>query len=163
MAARLESHPLEQAPGRGLPGTQRLGLAAQRQQPIGELVANAFERAEVQQPGGSSGRSGPRDGQVGELGAHGGAELRLERGDLVAEVAARPGLVGLRKGRDLRCRSELVMAFERGHGQPPIGARGLAPQKSWVPSMPMRWTTTMLSTIDFAVAVPTPTGPPPAL
>ena len=47
--------------------------------------------------------------------------------------------------------------------QPPIGARGLAPQKSWVPSIPMRWTRTMFRTIDFAVAVPTPTGPPPAL
>ena len=50
-----------------------------------------------------------------------------------------------------------------GHGQPPIGARGFAPQKIWVPSMPIRCTSTMLSTIDFAVAVPTPTGPPDAL
>ena len=47
--------------------------------------------------------------------------------------------------------------------QPPMGARGLAPQKSCVPSMPIRCTSTMLSTIDFAVAVPTPTGPPLAL
>ena len=47
--------------------------------------------------------------------------------------------------------------------QPPIGALGFAPQKIWVPSMPIRCTSTMFSTIDFAVAVPTPTGPPDAL
>ena len=47
--------------------------------------------------------------------------------------------------------------------QPPIGARGFAPQKTTVPSMPMMWTTMMLKTIDFAVAVPTPTGPPEAV
>jgi len=50
-----------------------------------------------------------------------------------------------------------------GHRHPPIGARGLAPQKTCVPSIPMRCTSTMLRTIDLAVAVPTPTGPPPAL
>ncbi len=50
-----------------------------------------------------------------------------------------------------------------GHGYPPIGARGFAPQKTWVPSIPMRCTRMMLSTIDLAVAVPTPTGPPLAL
>ena len=48
-------------------------------------------------------------------------------------------------------------------GQPPIGARGFAPQNTCVPSIPMRCTSTMFSTIDFAVAVPTPTGPPPAV
>ena len=32
-----------------------------------------------------------------------------------------------------------------------------------VPSIPMRCTSTMFKTIDLAVAVPTPTGPPPAL
>ena len=67
----------------------------------------------------------------------------------------------------LRLRAALA-ADQRGvavlcHCQPPMGARGFAPQKIWVPSMPMRWTSTMLSTIDFAVAVPTPTGPPDAL
>ena len=49
------------------------------------------------------------------------------------------------------------------HRQPPIGARGLAPQKICVPTIPMTCTSTRLSTIDFAVALPTPTGPPPAL
>ena len=46
---------------------------------------------------------------------------------------------------------------------PPIGARGFAPQKTCVPSIPTRCTSTMLSTIDLAVAVPTPTGPPLAV
>ena len=59
----------------------------------------------------------------------------------------------------------LVLAFSRNarHRHPPIGARGLAPQKSWVPSIPMRCTSTMFMTMDLAVAVPTPTGPPLAL
>src|SRR5207302_763479 len=47
--------------------------------------------------------------------------------------------------------------------QPPIGARGFDPQKTWVPSIPTRCTSTVFNTIDFAVAVPTPTGPPEAL
>jgi hypothetical protein len=47
--------------------------------------------------------------------------------------------------------------------QPPIGARGLAPQKICVQIIPIRCIATMLTTIDFAVAVPTPTGPPLAL
>src|SRR5262245_40665778 len=50
-----------------------------------------------------------------------------------------------------------------GHRHPPMGARGLAPQKICVPSIPIRCTSTMFSTIDFAVAVPTPTGPPDAV
>jgi hypothetical protein len=46
---------------------------------------------------------------------------------------------------------------------PPIGARGFAPQNTRVPIIPMMCTRTMFSTIDFAVAVPTPTGPPEAV
>ena len=41
-------------------------------------------------------------------------------------------------------------------------ARVLA-QKSAVPVMPTSWTITVFSTIDLAVAVPTPTGPPLAV
>jgi hypothetical protein len=52
---------------------------------------------------------------------------------------------------------------QRRLSYPPIGALGFAPQKTTVPSMPMMWTATMLKTIDFAVAVPTPTGPPEAV
>ena len=47
--------------------------------------------------------------------------------------------------------------------QPPIGALGFEPQKICVPTIPTRWTITVFSTIDFAVAVPTPTGPPLAV
>ena len=50
-----------------------------------------------------------------------------------------------------------------GPGYPPIGARGLAPQKTCVPSIPISVTSTRFSTIDLAVARPTPTGPPEAL
>ncbi len=46
---------------------------------------------------------------------------------------------------------------------PPIGALGFAPQKTSVPIIPMMWTKTMFKTMDFAVAVPTPTGPPEAV
>jgi hypothetical protein len=46
---------------------------------------------------------------------------------------------------------------------PPIGAFGLKPQNTCVPSMPTRWIATVFRTIDFAVAVPTPTGPPLAV
>jgi hypothetical protein len=162
VTARLEAHPLEQVPGRGLPGAERLGLAAQRAQPIGQLVANAFERTEVQQAAGLPGPAGRLRDETGKPGAHGRAELRLELGDLVAEVAPGRGLVDLGEC-DRRRDAQPVFALQHRHRHPPIGARGFAPQKSCVPSIPMRWTSTMFRTIDFAVAVPTPTGPPPAL
>jgi hypothetical protein len=47
--------------------------------------------------------------------------------------------------------------------QPPMGARGFDPQNTCVPSIPTRCTSTVFKTIDLAVAVPTPTGPPEAL
>ena len=59
------------------------------------------------------------------------------------------------------CRRAACRCLRSSH--PPMGARGFAPQNTWVPSMPIRWTSTMLRTIDFAVAVPTPTGPPLAV
>src|SRR3954469_18875427 len=73
----------------------------------------------------------------------------LEPGDLRTEIVAGEAFV-----------DEDVGGVE-GRGHPPMGARGFAPQKSCVPSAPMRWTRTRLRTIDLAVAVPTPTGPPP--
>ena len=53
----------------------------------------------------------------------------------------------------------------RGSGRthPPIGALGLAPQNNCVPSIATTCTPTMLTIIDFAVATPTPTGPPLAV
>ena len=68
-------------------------------------------------------------------------------------------LVGLPGGGRLLLLSGSILA----HAQPPIGARALAPQKICVPSMPIMCTSTMFSTIDLAVALPTPTGPPLAL
>ena len=47
---------------------------------------------------------------------------------------------------------------ERVH--PPIGARAFPPQNSAVPTIPIRWMPRILATIDCAVALPTPTGPP---
>ncbi len=44
-----------------------------------------------------------------------------------------------------------------------MGALGLAPQKSWLPSIPITWMSTRFKTMDLAAAVSTPTGPPPAL
>jgi len=88
-------------PGRGLPGAQRLGLPAQRAQPIGQLVTNAFERTEVQQAARGAVPPGRRREPVGKAGAHGRAELCLELGDLVAEVAPGHGLADLGEG-DLR-------------------------------------------------------------
>ena len=85
------------------------------------------------------------------------AELLLEPRDLVAQRASRAGLVDQWRGDEGYGRKVTVMS------QPPIGAFGLKPQKTCVPSMPIRWTPTVLKTIDFAVAVPTPTGPPDAV
>src|SRR6476620_10661284 len=92
------------------------------------------------------------------------------------DLVATEGLVDVdeldgvrRTARALRPGVPLVLVFlmmgVRGHPrpQPPMGAREFAPQNSCVPSMPMMSTITMLTTIDFAVAVPTPTGPPLAL
>lgn len=43
---------------------------------------------------------------------------------------------------------------------PPIGALAFPPQNSAVPTIPIRWIPMMFATIDWAVALPTPTGPP---
>ena len=73
-----------------------------------------------------------------------------------AALVARRGVSVLARGAAPRACSSAVRRSSSMHAQPPIGARGLAPQKSCVPSIPMRCTSTMFSTIDFAVAVPTP-------
>src|SRR5436305_6046996 len=86
--------------------------------------------------------------------------LRVPRGDGVAL-----GVCPLAAALGLRPLAALlpVSTFSIVHPQPPIGARGLAPQKIWVQIIPIRCMATILSTIDFAVAAPTPTGPPPAV
>jgi hypothetical protein len=60
-------------------------------------------------------------------------------------------------------RFQILGTGKRAPRHPPMGALGFAPQKTRVPIIPMMCTRTMLSTIDFAVAVPTPTGPPEAV
>jgi len=130
VAAGLEQHPLEQAPGGGLPRAERVGVQPQRPQPLRQLVARVFERTEVEQPSAPApgARRAPRV-KMREPGAHGRAELGVEPRDLLAQVAARRGLVERGKA-NLRRAAQPVFALEHGHGQPPIGARGLAPQKS---------------------------------
>ena len=104
-----------------------------------------------------------------------GRRLRVRaaapRGWLRRAAAARPAAAAARllRRRLLRVRLLVVSSSCCRRSVPcrlrstSDGARGLAPQKSCVPSIPMRCTSTMFSTIDFAVAVPTPTGPPLAL
>ena len=84
-----------------------------------------------------------------------GGRRRLGLGQLGAGLGLRLvlGLLGLVE----------ALLLVHSVAQPPIGARGLAPQKTRVPSIPMMWTKTMFRTIDLAVAVPTPTGPPEAV
>ena len=84
-------------------------------------------------------------------------QLVLQTGDLgESERRAAPSSRASAAHGDAR-------VWPRSHGHPPIGALGLVPQKICVPTMPTRWTITVLSTIDLAVAVPTPTGPPLAV
>ena len=96
-------------------------------------------------------------------------EVAAHHRAVLAYVGAAGGGPCLRRRRlGARCGLVLQSSSSRGSRrrsarQPPIGALGLAPQKIRVPSIPMMWTKTMLSTIDFAVAVPTPTGPPDAV
>ena len=65
VSARLEAHPLEQLPGRRLPGAQRLCLAAQGAKPICQFVAHAFERTEVEQSAGGGRPAGPPRARLG--------------------------------------------------------------------------------------------------
>ena len=122
-------------------------------QPRDDRVAVALEVGHALQARARAGGRRRRERPV----PHMRRELRVEAGELGPQGAADRERIG----RDERVKG--LGSSGDGHGQPPIGARGLAPQKSWVPSMPMRWTRTMLRTMDLAVAVPTPTGPPEAL
>jgi hypothetical protein len=143
-------HGLQAAPRLGLT-LAPLGRARPRLgEPGDEGVTHPLERLDPQQP-----RALPRAMHHGGRVADERGQLGLEAGDLRAQRPADGGLV---RGEDFK----RAAGFNE-HRQPPIGARGLAPQKTWVPSIPMRWTSTMFSTIDFAVAVPTPTGPPLAV
>src|SRR5947209_16725461 len=120
---------------------------------VEQRVALGLQRGQAQQP-----RPAARPAVRGDRRAveDGRRDVALEPGDLRAQVGPRRSAL-LARGADDR-----DGLGERAHGQPPIGALGFAPQNTCVPSIPMRWTRTMLRTIDLAVAVPTPTGPPEA-
>src|SRR5437764_11565444 len=88
-----------------------------------------------------------------------------ELADRVVGRARSPGAEDQRRARGVPRRLPPRLSAGRQRlaaaaAQPPIGARGFAPQKTCVPIIPINVTITMLSTIDLAVAVPTPTGPP---
>ena len=115
--------------------------------------------------GGAAGRRRARRLLVDDRHARGRARRPASAGALARSARRARGSAPTRADRR-RAASRLLapgLRLKALHDQPPIGALGLAPQKSCVPSIPMRCTATMLRTIDFAVAVPTPTGPPLAL
>ncbi len=150
MALGGRDHGLEAAAGGGLALGPRGGALPRVGEPSHEGITDALKRLDPQQP-----RALPRAMRDGGRIADERGELGLEAGDLPAQRAANRRCVRRKDFKRAACFDE--------HGQPPIGARGLAPQNTWVPSIPMRWTSTMFSTIDFAVALPTPTGPPLAV
>ena len=88
-----------------------------------------------------------------------GASSRIPSLRLTSSPGCPPTrLSALSLSLSLDCRSAYAAA-----AHPPIGARGLAPQKIWEPIIPIRCTSTMFKIIDLAVAWPTPTGPPEAV
>ena len=149
MLARAGEHGLEAPAGRLLGVGRRRRRGAHGGQVGAQRVALGLELGE---PEHARARPAAARAGRGSAGHDRVGQLMLEAGDLRAQIGAGAPARGPRRGLD-----------EREHRQPPIGARGLAPQKTCVPSIPMRCTSTMFNTIDFAVAVPTPTGPPLAL
>src|SRR3954468_5091370 len=123
-------------------------------------LSPASRTTDTREGGPCGGTAGPPRG-AGAVGGRGGAAGGggLGRG-LVVVREGRVVALGLGVAVAGALEALVVVAV---HAHPPIGARGFAPQNSWVPSIPMRCTSTMFITIDFAVAVPPPTGPPLAL
>jgi hypothetical protein len=145
----VEQQLLAGAPGGLLAAPALVELRTHLGRSRDQRIADALEPLDPQQRGAPAGVA-RRDRQ---LGAERG-QLQVESLDLLAEGPPRRLVVyddRLEKGN----------VDDRGH--PPIGAFGLNPQKTCVPSIPIRCTPTVLNTIDFAVAVPTPTGPPDAV
>jgi hypothetical protein len=150
VAARVGEHRLETPPRGRVAGLALVSRPLRRAHAVVEIVTRALQRGQVEQAGRAAPEGRRRQGLAGR------GQPALEDRKLPAQGAARGALVDLDGQRQARAREG------RGPRQPPMGARGLAPQKTWVPSIPIRWMSTMFTTIDFAVAVPTPTGPPPA-
>jgi hypothetical protein len=139
-------------------GLRTLGeLSAGVAEPEREGVAGLLELPEREQPGAAMSAHAPVEPLPRPRGAGELSELALELRDLVPQRAAGGKVV---RNRPRPRRRE---GCPPGHAHPPIGALGLEPQKTWVPTIPTRCTRTVFSTIDLAVAVPTPTGPPDAV
>ena len=89
--------------------------------------------------------------------------VKRERVSSLAGTVARDSSHCARVDRGAASLSSLLAQSLSWSLHPPMGALGLEPQKICVPTIPTTCTRTVFSTIDFAVAVPTPTGPPDAL
>jgi hypothetical protein len=115
----------------------------------GKRVADALELRQPEQAGAPAGRNRRTHRRSQRR------ELLVEPRDLLAQRASSCRVVD-----DERLENGGLFQKNR---HPPIGAFGLKPQNTCVPSIPIRCTPTVLKTIDLAVAVPTPTGPPDAV
>jgi len=95
LAGRQE-HLLDQQARRLLALGLRGEVAAQRPQPVGELVAQRLEVAQPEHARTGAARRHRRRGDLRVGGADGGAHLALETGDLVAQRPTGRSLVDLR-------------------------------------------------------------------
>ena len=115
--------------------------------------------------------SSPSESSRGRAAGHAGAARRSVRGhaEQASSVSSRssratwPRSVAPRGAPRSGPAGRAAAQVAAGADHPPIGALGFEPQKICVPTIPTMCTSTVFSTIDFAVAVPTPTGPPEAL
>jgi hypothetical protein len=149
VGSRIEQELLARASHLLLGATALVQLRPYVARSRGERVANRLELLDTEQSGAASPRRRCRHGRPQS------SELLVEPRDLLAERPPRRPVVD-----DERVENGRLF---QDHCHPPMGAFGLKPQNTCVPSIPIRCTPTVLNTIDFAVAVPTPTGPPPAV
>jgi hypothetical protein len=176
---RLEHDVLELAATGLFRRAALVGGAPRRVESRDQPVADLLELPEREDPRSRAAARRSR-GERKTVGGGDACEARLEAGNLTPQPLTSRPLVDDRgvwqeRGRradtpDLRLgqrsgpRTGITSVEHSPHPpQPPIGALGLPPQKIAVPTIPIRCTITMLSTIDLAVAVPTPTGPPEAV
>ena len=129
---RVEHDRLALSAGALLALAERVELAAHVGHAARERVAAALElRERLQARAGAGAADGGGRGGEREGGRHMARQLLLEPRYLAAQRGAGGALVALGGG------GEEWKWFERGpHGQPPIGALGFVPQKTWVPSIP---------------------------
>ena len=143
----VEQQLLARAPRLLLLPAARVQFSADVRSSRGVRVPDAFELLDPEEPG-TAALGWRRERRVVRT------QLAVEARDLIAQRAPGSRVVDYERLED---------GLFHDHRHPPIGAFGLKPQNTCVPSMPTRCTPTVLKTIDFAVAVPTPTGPPDAV